>query len=104
MRRRPASRLRYFEAANREYQDHLDRYADLSPGAASAFAAAIKAAESLVLANPEGFGKLSGVSDVRAVVVPRFPFRLLYLVRGADVIIVAVAHTSRAIERFIDRT
>lgn len=104
MPRRSARRLRYFAAAARDYEAQLAYYAAAAPRLEMAFAMAIKTAESLIHASPQGFAKLGGASEIRVVVVRGFPFRLLYLVRGNDVFVVAVAHTSRAIDIFTNRT
>ena len=41
--------------------------------------------------------------DESELVVRRFPFRLLYVIRGDFVVVAAVAHTSRSIETLLRR-
>ncbi len=67
------------------------------------FAGAIRRAEWLALGNPEGFARIADDVDIRAIVVRRFPHRLLYVIRGDDLVVVAVAHTSRSFERLLLR-
>jgi plasmid stabilization system protein ParE len=67
------------------------------------FASAIRRAEQLALGNPHGFSRIAQDPVVRTIVVRGFPYRLLYVVRRDDIVVVAIAHTSRSVERLLRR-
>jgi hypothetical protein len=64
------------------------------------FAASLRDAERLAQANPTGFREIATSSGIRAIVIRRFPFRLLYALRGDSILIVALAHTARKPGRY----
>ncbi len=57
--------------------------------------ASLRDAERLAQSNPTGFREVAPSSGIRAIVIRRFPFRLLYALRGDSILIVAVAHAAR---------
>ncbi|MGA2549673.1 MAG: type II toxin-antitoxin system RelE/ParE family toxin [Burkholderiaceae bacterium] len=87
--------LRYLPQARAEYREQRAYYKALDPRLRVPFEAAIRRAEDLALGNPEGFAYIIGSKRIRAVILRRFPYRLLYVVQGNDVVVVALAHTAR---------
>jgi len=67
------------------------------------FADAIHTAERLARRNPGGFALVNARTGLRAIVVRRFPFRLLHAVEDGIAMVVAIAPTARAPEEFRDR-
>ena len=95
--------IRYLPVAATEYREQIVYYKAKAPGLGRQFGDAIKNAERLVLATPEGFAHVDDSTEIRAAVVRRFPFRLLYALRGGGILVVAVAHTARAPGQFLGR-
>ncbi len=94
--------LRYLPEADSEYLQQVEHYDEQAPGLGRLFVHAIQDAERLVQSNPTGLPLVHGTEDLRCVVVRKFPFRLIYALRGF-ILIVAVAHTARDPRRFLDR-
>ena len=61
----------------------------------------IREAVTLIRRFPEAFPRERG--DVRKCLLRRFPYKLLYALRGGEAIILAVAHQHRRPDYWIDR-
>lgn len=75
-----------------------DWYDAQRPGLGDDFASELERAFELILENPQTWPTWPGVAaglSVRRFVLARFPFALAYVPRGDEVIVLAVAHTSR---------
>lgn len=96
-------RVRYLPLAAVDLRLQVDYYKGKAPGLDKLFRTSIQQAERLILSNPGGFARIGNDTDIRAVVVRRFPFRLLYALRGDWALVVAVAHTAREPSQFLDR-
>ena len=86
--------VRYLQLAAADVREQAAYYKALAPGLERRFLACLQEAEHLAQSNPEGF-PLIDETEIRTVVVRRFPFRLLYALRDDFVLVVAVAHTAR---------
>ncbi|AKJ28462.1 type II toxin-antitoxin system RelE/ParE family toxin [Caldimonas brevitalea] len=95
--------LRYLPLARAEYLDQVEYYERRAPGLGRRFMQAVQEAECLVLNNPHGYSCVEPLSGLRAVVLKRFPFRLLYRARAEEVLVAAVAHTAREPAQFLQR-
>jgi plasmid stabilization system protein ParE len=75
-------------AANRWYEDDY-------PGRGERFEAAVDAELQHIRAAPRSFPFWRRRSDVRACVVPRFPFTVFFIAETNGVTVYAVAHDKR---------
>jgi plasmid stabilization system protein ParE len=85
-------------AAWREADDAIDWYAARSPRTGVRFTDAIDRAVDDIAANPRMYPLADDAppgDEVRNLIMSRFPYRVVYLLNGTQVVIVAVAHTSR---------
>ena len=96
-------RVRYLRLAATDLREQVAYYNGKAPGLDKLFRNSIEQAERLILSNPRGFARIAEGTDIRSVVVRRFPFRLLYALREDGVLVVAVAHTAREPSQFFDR-
>jgi plasmid stabilization system protein ParE len=94
--------LRYLLEA--EYLDQVDRYEERTAALGEHFIRAVRAAEDRIVSNPRLYALVDGSKEIRGAVVEIFPFRLLYTARDGEVLVIAVAHTSREPKQFLDRT
>ena len=84
--------LRTSPSASAEFAEAVRWYELKRPGLGSEFFDAVAAAGDLIKTQPS-VGASRG--RARSWLIPRFPYRLVYRVREADIYIVAVAHSSR---------
>lgn len=87
--------IRYARHASKALREQARYYENRSRGLGQSFLDCVHDAEQLALANPAGFHEIDVAGGIRAIVIHRFPFRLLYAVRRGAVVVVAVAHTAR---------
>lgn len=100
---RPLAAVRYLLPAAVEYRAQWIQYQTARPGLEESFADAVQAAERLARGNPYGFAVVNARKAMRAIVIRRFPYRLLYAVQDETVIIVGIAHTARRPRQFLGR-
>jgi toxin ParE1/3/4 len=81
------------DGARADFDAALDWYATRSESAALHFAAAVADAVQRVSREPGRFALIDGIH--RQARVKRFPYRLIFLVDGNMIAVVAVAHHSR---------
>ncbi len=75
-----------------------DWYESQRPGLGADFAGELERAFELILESPRTWPKWPGTPaalTVRRFLLPRFPFALAYVTRADEVVVLAVAHTSR---------
>ena len=68
-------------------------YESRATGLGLEFARAVEAAVASAVRNPEAFGIIT--SSCRRILLRRFPFSLIYRVRGNEFLVVAVFHHRR---------
>lgn len=90
----------YSLRASNAVLEHVRYYETRLPNLGRSFLTSLRAAERLAQSNPTGFREVVKSSGIRAIVIRRFPFRLLYALRGDSILIVAVAHTAQKPDRF----
>jgi hypothetical protein len=90
-----APAVRILSSAAEDIRRQSDWYAVQSPELKQRFLASVRAAIALARSNPDGFARIDQDSDIRIVVLRKFPFRLLDASRGEKVVVIAVAHTAR---------
>jgi hypothetical protein len=92
---------RFHEAADEELTEAILYYDAKTPGLGDRLLAEVKAATLYIEQHPE----IAPIIDkgVRAKVLVRFPYSLMYVVEPQDLFIVAVAHQSRRPGYWADR-
>ena len=85
--------IRFHPAAAQEVESTYDWYAARTPAAAHGFREELRQALDVVAENPGAWPRYG--SRARRYVFPRFPFSLVYVVRGDDIEVIAVAHGRR---------
>jgi plasmid stabilization system protein ParE len=84
-----------------------DWYESQRPGLGADFAGEVERAFEMISENPQTWPAWPGFPiglGVRRFLLPRFPFALAYVVRADDVVVLAVAHTSRRPGYWLSRT
>jgi ParE toxin of type II toxin-antitoxin system, parDE len=100
---RPLAAVRYLLPAAAEYRTQWLQYETARRGLGESFADAVQAAEWLARGNPHGFAIVNARKAMRAIVIRRFPYRLLYAVQDETVVVVGIAHTARHPRQFLGR-
>jgi plasmid stabilization system protein ParE len=88
--------------AEAELSDAVDYYEQESPGLGAAFLAAVEHAVTDLVEYPESAPVLSG--PYRKKVLSRFPFNLIYRLKGNEIRILAIAHQRRRPYYWLGRT
>ncbi len=88
-----SSAVRFHPAAAQEVESTYDWYAARNASAAHGFREEPRQAIDAVATNPQMWPRYG--SRARRNVFPRYPFSLVYIVRGTEIDVVAVAHGRR---------
>lgn len=94
---------RFHREARVEYRAALAWYAARSLDAADGFDDAITHGIRGIRELPQAWPMWPGRPDVRARVVRRYPYSIVYVVRGPTIVIIAVAHHRRRPGYWMDR-
>ena len=86
--------VRYDEDADEELIDEIARYELRREGLGIEFLTAVREAVRLITQNPSAW-QASEHAPVRRFVMERFPFTIVYTELAEEILIVAVAHSSR---------
>lgn len=86
--------IRFSAGASRELEADFRRYERQRPGRGRRFLSAIDIVLGLISEAPNSFTLLRAPS-VRSAKVERFPYRVVFLVMGEDIMVIAVAHGRR---------
>lgn len=86
--------IRFRPAAAREFAADYDYYEQDREGRGRRFAAAVDLALQQIAAMPHRFPLLYE-PDIRSATVARFPYRVVYVVVGDHIDVIAVAHARR---------
>src|SRR5437879_11376210 len=89
----PPATVRFHPAAAQEADSAFDWYADRDLSASHAFRDEVQHAVDAVAHNPLTWPRHG--RHARRYVFPRFPFSLVYRLRGDEIEIIAVAHGRR---------
>ena len=87
--------------ARDELREATQWYALRSPRAAHAFFNAYKHARGLIGSEPERWAEIE--PGVRRVLLPKFPYSLLYALEGGRAVVLAVKHDKRHPDYWRDR-
>ncbi len=85
--------LEYHPEASDEVAEAFSWYATANPEVGEQFKLELERAEELVQRSPESWAAY--LLETRGFRFQKFPFVLAYVIRGEQVIIVALAHTKR---------
>lgn len=85
--------VRFHPAAAQEAEEGYEWYAARNPDVAHGFREELRHAVEAVAENPGTWPRYG--RRARRYLFPRFPFSLVYVVRGDEVEVVAVAHAKR---------
>jgi toxin ParE1/3/4 len=77
--------------AQGEFEDAFDWYASRSPKAAIEFTEEVAKATNRIMQNPLMYASVG--RRYRAVLVHRYPYRIIYRIVNDTIFVVAVAHT-----------
>jgi toxin ParE1/3/4 len=91
----------FHDAANAELAEAVAYYDGKAPGLGDRFLSEVKAATRYIEQYPEIAPVIQ--DDVRAKVLVRFPYSLMYVVEEHELFIVAVSHQSRRPLYWADR-
>ena len=94
-------RARFLAPARREYIHEVKFYSEAGSGVGIRFAAAVEEATARALAFPQA-GSPAG-ANTRKVFLKNFPFALVYRPEPAGILILALAHFSRASGYWVSR-
>ncbi len=86
--------IRFRPAAAREFAADFRHYEHDYPGRGDRFVAAVGAILRDIEEHPKRYPLLQE-PDIRSAKVKRFPYRVVYVIVGADVDVLAVAHAKR---------
>jgi plasmid stabilization system protein ParE len=93
--------LDFHPAAAAELQSSLAWYLERSAKAASAFRASVRQALAAIERNPEC--RPRDVRGFRAIRLHKYPFQIIYRETSRGLRVVAVAHTARLPDYWLDR-
>lgn len=80
-----------------------DWYEQQQPGLGADFSRAIRQALNALPANPLIYSVRERRRQVRWVIPPRFPYRIVYRVTGDSILVVAVIHAARSEQTWKER-
>lgn len=92
MRRK--AKLRMLREAEAEYEEAVRRYARHSPRTATRFQEAIRKACAAIEKTPNSWPHVDE-DDHRQLILLKFPYAIIYRIEEPEIVIVAIAHTSR---------
>ena len=87
--------LRSSEPASEELAEAVRWYESRRAGLGTEFFDAVAATLSLIETNPEIGTTLSAEGRTRRALLTRFPYQVVYRLRPAEIVIVAIAHLKR---------
>ena len=93
--------VRFLEIAEIELDQAVHWYRAQAPGLGEAFLIEILAAADRNVRYPEAWHPLS--EGIRRCRLSRFPYGLIYIIDGGDILVLAVAHLHRRPDYWRDR-
>lgn len=93
--------VEFHPGATRDFMEALKHYADIRPELGARFVQEVNAAIAKIERNAAGWRVVRG--SVRRVLTGVFPYALLYAIEGEVANVLAVAHTSREPDYWLDR-
>ena len=93
--------VRFRREAERDVAEARDWYEDRSPGLGGQFVDEVDAAVQRLRENPRGYQVV--YRGARRILLRRFPYKLVYVVRKDDIVVVACSHGARDPQHWIGR-
>lgn len=87
--------VRFHRLAVTEIEHEVDYYESRQPGLGEELEAEIDTVIAMVRRFPEAAPRWKHRADRRVALLDRFPFSLTYQIAGDEIVILALAHTSR---------
>jgi plasmid stabilization system protein ParE len=89
--------LRLEEHASGNLTEAIRWHEERNPGVGTKFLAAVEHTLDRIAARPEAGSRLPRAKrdTARRALVRRFPYQIVYYIREAEIVVVAVAHTNR---------
>lgn len=94
-------KLRFYEAAELEFDDAIAFYESESPGLGRKYHDAVREALARIKQFPRAFPPLS--QQTRRCLVHKFPYGIIYQVSTDEILIIAIAHLHRKPEYWESR-
>lgn len=94
--------LIFLPEAEKELAEAIDWYESRGKGIGAEFLRSFEASLSAISRNPLQFQAVEG--EVRRALLRRFPYSIMYVVAGEDLLILACFHASRNPQRWRERT
>jgi toxin ParE2 len=91
----------FLDAARRDLREAIRFYESQRPGLGREFRDEVRATVERIVSFPEAWRLLS--ERTRRCRTHRFPYGLIYQVKGEEILILAVAHLHREPDRWMDR-
>jgi plasmid stabilization system protein ParE len=88
-------RVQSSEFASEELTEAIRWYEERRPGLGAELLDAIVATVAVIESQPEIGAIVPRVAGTRRVLVPRFPYQIVYRFTATEIVIVAVAHLKR---------
>lgn len=88
-------RIRTAGPASEELKDAVGWYEVRRGGLGAEFFDAVGHTLNLIEAHPEAGAAAYGDPDMRRVLIPRFPYQVVYRLRPTEIVILAFAHLKR---------
>ncbi len=84
---------RFLPAAETDLNDAVDYYEACQPGLETDFLIEVHSAVSRIMEYPDGWTKVS--ANCRRCLTNRFPYELIYTIKGESILILAIANQHR---------
>ena len=88
--------------AEQELLEAATHYHDQHPGLGAGFLEAFEEAIAFLRRHPRGAPIIDG--ELRRLVMPRFPYNIIYRIAGTTIRILAVSHHKRSPSHWADRS
>ena len=87
--------LRTIQQASDEFTEAVRWYEERRSGLGAEFFDTVSAAMALIAVRPETGTTIGSNLRTRRILVPRFPYQLVYRVTATELVVVAIAHLRR---------
>ena len=95
--------VRTAQAASAEFVEAVRWYETQRPGLGGEFFDAVTATLSLIESAPQAGTPIAPDTRTRRALVTRFPYQVVYRIRPAEIVVVAIAHMKRRPDYWIHR-
>ena len=93
--------IQFISPSDRELDDAMEFYNEQLPGLGEQFFDELMHSLDLICTFPNSWKKVG--ENTRKLLLPRFPYLILYIPEEEKILITAIAHQHRSPEYYIDR-